>query len=92
MGASYDPPSANLAFANYQELPFSLVSDLDGDVASAYGVRRAPGSRWEHVPERRTFLIDPGGIVRRVYDVTDVHAHPGQVLDDLRALQAADGP
>jgi hypothetical protein len=29
-------------------------------------------------------------VVRRVYDVTDVHAHPGQVLDDVRALQAAD--
>ena len=92
MGASYDPPRANLEFSQDQELPFALLSDVDGTAAAAYGVRRAPGSRWERVPERRTFVIDPSGIVRRVYDVTDVYAHPGQVLDDLRLLQAAPGP
>ena len=59
-------------------------------MAEQYGARRPPGSRWAHVPERRTFLIDPHGIVRAVYDVTDVYAHPGQVLADLERLQEAD--
>lgn len=40
------------------------------------------------VPERRTFLIDPNGIIRRIYDVTDVSHHADEVLDDLRALRA----
>ena len=61
-------------------------------MADAYGTRRAPGSRWAHVPERRTFVIDPDGTVRAVYDVTDVHAHPGEVLEDLRRLQAEARP
>ena len=86
MGASYDPPRDNLAFSDDQELPFALLSDVDGTVADLYGTRRPPGSRWARVPERRTFLIDPDGIVRAVYDVTDVHAHPDQVLADLRRL------
>jgi peroxiredoxin len=32
-----------------------------------------------------SFLIDPGGIVRFVYDVTDVAVHADDVLADLRA-------
>lgn len=90
LGASYDPPRDNLRFADDQELPFSLLSDETGAVAAAYGVRRPPGSRWADVPERRTFLVDPAGTVREVYDVTDVHAHPGEVLADLERLVAED--
>lgn len=37
-------------------------------------------------PQRRTFLIDPEGIIRKVYDVSDVSSHPGQVLADIRAF------
>ncbi len=58
-------------------------------MADAYGVRRPPTSRWRDMPERRTFLIDPTGVVRRIYDVSDVFHHPQQVLDDLLALQGA---
>jgi len=87
LGASYDPPGENRTFAVEQELPFRLLSDTEGAVAEAYGVRRPPSSRWHQFPERRTFLIDPAGVIRRTYDVTDVHAHPGEVLADLRDLQ-----
>lgn len=86
LGASYDPPGTNLAFADDQELPFSLLSDVDGFTAESYGVKRPAGSRWASVPERRTFLIDPAGIVRLAYDVTDVFGHPQQILDDLERL------
>jgi peroxiredoxin len=67
-----------------------LLSDVDGHVAELYGVRRPPGSRWAKVPERRTFLIDPVGVVRHVYDVTDVHGHPAEVLADLGRLGGDD--
>jgi peroxiredoxin Q/BCP len=87
LGASYDPPGDNLAFALDQELPFLLLSDHGGAVAESYAVRRPPTSRWHDYPERRTFLIDPSGVVRRIYDVTDVHRHAEHVLADLRELQ-----
>jgi peroxiredoxin Q/BCP len=86
VGASYDPPDANLSFSVDQELPFPLVSDVDGSVADAFGVRRPPRARWHDYPERRTFLIDPDGVVQVIYDVADVYHHPQQVLDDLREL------
>jgi peroxiredoxin Q/BCP len=87
LGASYDPPGENQAFAVDQELPFLLLSDHDGAVAESYGVRRPPASRWHDYPERRTFLIDPVGVVRRLYDVTDVNRHAEHVLADLRELR-----
>ena len=65
------------------------MSDVDGTTAEAYGAKRPAGSRWAALPERRTILIDPDGVVRALYDVTDVHRHPAEVLDDLVRLQRA---
>jgi peroxiredoxin len=76
----------NRRFSDDQKIPFALLSDVEGQVADGFGVRRPKGARWEEVPERRTFLIDPNGIVRVAYDVADVDAHPEQVLKDLTAL------
>ena len=47
------------------------------------GLPRAPYAR------RFTHLIDPGGTVVKVYEVTDVATHPQEVLDDIRRLQGA---
>jgi peroxiredoxin len=35
---------------------------------------------------RISYLIDPSGVIRRAYDVTDVASHADQVLQDLAAL------
>jgi peroxiredoxin len=35
-----------------------------------------------------SFLIDPDGIVRTVYRVTDVSTHAGEVLADLERLRS----
>jgi hypothetical protein len=47
---------------------------------------KGPDEQYADFPRRRSFLIDPDGIVRRIYDVTDTAGHPQQVLDDLMAL------
>jgi peroxiredoxin len=36
--------------------------------------------------KRRTFVIDPDGVIRKAYAVKDIPAHPGEVLEDLAAL------
>lgn len=88
LGASFDPPAENFAFAEAQELPFSLLSDVDRSVGATYDVVRAPGEKYTEYPRRHSYLIDPDGVVRRAYDVTDVAAHATQVLHDLEALGA----
>jgi peroxiredoxin len=55
-------------------------------VGEAYGTARPPGDDWAAVARRRTFLIDPEGTVRKVYDVKDFSGHPDEVLADLHQL------
>ena len=61
---------------------------MDRTVGTAYETKRAPEEPAPEYAKRRTYLIDPDGVIRKAYRVTDIPAHPGQVLDDLRALGA----
>ena len=84
---SFDPPEQNLGFAQKNEFPFSLLSDLDRSVGARYETVRAPEEASPDNAKRRTYLIDPEGRIARAYRVTDIPAHPLQVLEDIRALR-----
>ena len=86
LGASFDTVEENRAFAEAQEFHYQLLSDVTREVGDAYGVKKSPDEQWADFPKRLTFLIDPDGVVRKVYEVADVASHPQQVLDDVRAL------
>ena len=87
LGVSFDTPEDNKSFAEAQSFPFPLLSDVDRAVADLYGSRRPPEDPLApHVPRRATFLIDPQGVVRKIYEVTDVAGHAQEVLADLKAL------
>ena len=88
VGISFDTPEKNKAFAEAENFPYRLLSDVDHAVGEAYGTARPPDHDWAAVARRRTYLIDPDGVVRKVYDVKDFGGHPEEVLTDLRALQA----
>ena len=89
LGASFDTPEENRQFAEDQAFGFRLLSDVDRSVGTAYGVARPPDDQYAAFPTRLSFLIDPDGLVRRVYTVTDVQGHADEVLADLAALQHA---
>ena len=61
---------------------------MDRSVGTAYETKRHPDESSPEYAKRRTFLIDPEGVIRKVYRVTDIPAHPDEVLTDLRTLQA----
>jgi peroxiredoxin Q/BCP len=82
-GASFDTPAENKAFASAQEFPYLLLSDVDHTVGQLYGVVRAGDDQYNAFPRRLSFLIDPEGVIRRIYNVTDVAGHAGDVLDDI---------
>jgi thioredoxin-dependent peroxiredoxin len=88
LGASFDTPEENRAFADAQRFPFALLSDVDRSVGRQYGVARPDGDRFAEYPMRHSFLIDPAGVVRRAYDVTDVAGHAAAVLADVEALRS----
>ena len=89
LGASFDTPEENKAFAEDQRFGYRLLSDVDRAVGRQYGVEKAPDEQYPDFPKRITYLIDPDGTVAKVYEVTDPGAHPGEVVDDIRALSAS---
>lgn len=89
LGASFDAPAENLAFAQDQRFPFRLLSDSDRRAASAYQVARDPGDKFADFPRRHSYLIDDEAMIRRAYDVTDVARHADEVLADVERQRQA---
>ncbi|MGH2693018.1 MAG: redoxin domain-containing protein [Actinomycetota bacterium] len=86
LGASFDTVEDNRAFAEKIAFPFRLLADPDRQVGHLYETVRAPE---EPVPEhakRRTYLIDPDGVIRKAYRVRDIAGHPEELLTDLGQL------
>ncbi len=86
-GASFDTVEENRAFAEAQDFPFRLLSDVDRAVGKQYQVVRPPDHRYGDYPERHSYLVGPDGLIRRAYAVHDVAGHAAQVLADLTELQ-----
>ena len=77
IGVSFDSTQDNKSFAETEGFPFLLVSDLDRATAELYGTRRPPEDPLADYASRRvTFLIDPGGIVRKVWHRTRSRCSP----------------
>ena len=87
LGAYFDTPQENLEFAEAQNFPYQLLSDVDRSVGQAYDVARPPEEQYAQFARRYSFLIDPDGVVRQTSVVSDVGKHASEVLSDLRALR-----
>jgi peroxiredoxin Q/BCP len=87
LGASFDTVAENKAFAVEQEFAYPLLSDVDRRVGASYEVTRAAGDQYADYPLRVSYLIDPDGVIRRSYQVSDVASHADVVLADLAVLQ-----
>ena len=88
LGASFDSVEENRRFAADQAFPFRLLSDPDRTVGRAYGVVRPDRDQYAAYAMRYSFLVDPAGLIARVYDVHDVNGHAAEVLADLERLGA----
>lgn len=86
LGASFDTPEENKAFADAESFAFRLLSDRDREVGRAYGALRPPDDKLADYPLRVAYLIDPEGIIRRSYEVNDTAGFAGVVIDDLEAM------
>lgn len=63
IGISSDSSKSHLDFAERQQLPFSLLSDGDGQIRAAFGVPKTLG----FFPGRSTYVIDGKGIIRGAF-------------------------
>jgi len=89
IGVSLDPVDQHAAFRAKHNLPFHLLADPEGRVHDLYDAWRTTLLGRNSLAVRRcTFIIDPDGIIRRVYPRVNVLRHAKQVIKDLERLQA----
>lgn len=90
-GISFDDTDANCTFAKNHDFTYRLLSDVDHTVSEAYHASKpaAPGEERQGWARRVSYLIDPDGMIAKSYKVDDIMSHPGQVLADIKELQAS---
>ncbi|ANV83012.1 AhpC/TSA family protein [Picosynechococcus sp. PCC 7003] len=82
LGVSVDDVDSHEAFCDAEGLKFPLLADSTGDVSKQYG------SYLTGYSLRHTYLIDPEGILRKIYLGVNPAIHSQEVLTDLDSLMA----
>jgi thioredoxin-dependent peroxiredoxin len=87
VGVSVDGVDSHKGFCTKEGLNFKLLSDTGHVVVQEYGsVMDHEGTT---MAARNTFVIDPAGVIRKVYVKVSPQGHSEEVLADLQTLQAA---
>jgi peroxiredoxin Q/BCP len=86
-GVSVDDTASHAAFARKYNLPFALLADRTGEVATRYGSLRKLGP--VRFARRNTFLIDPNGTISTVYVGVNAAKNAQDVSERLRQLAPA---
>ena len=89
VGVSKDSVASHDNFKSKHALNFTLLSDESLDVIKKYGAWGKKMFGHEGVM-RKTFIIDPKGIVRKVYGRAVPIGHGEKVLADLKQLISQD--
>ena len=88
LGISRDSLKTHENFKAKHKFPFQLLSDPDEVVCKSYDVIKMKNLYGRKVRgiERSTFLIDPEGVVRRVWRKVRVPEHAAEVLAAVAEL------
>lgn len=90
LGISKDSVVSHKKFAEKYDLPFPLLADTDTAVNRLYGVwqeKKMMGKTYMGTV-RTSFLVDPDGVVKKIYEKVKPEIHAEQVLEDLKELGA----
>jgi peroxiredoxin Q/BCP len=85
LGISVDNQESHAAFAKKYGLPFPLLADTGGAVASKYGSYFSFGPL--KFARRHTFIINPHGNIAKIYRKVTPENHSLQVIRDIGLLQ-----
>src|SRR5436305_14124930 len=86
LGVSVDDVDSHKGFCAKEGLNFKVLADSKKEVVQKYGsVMEYKGMT---LAERNTFLIDPSGVIKKVYLKVDPQKHSEDLLADLQKFQA----
>jgi peroxiredoxin Q/BCP len=87
LGVSVDDVDSHKSFCAKEGLNFKLLADSTHAVVQKYGsIMEYNGMT---LAARNTFLIDPTGVIKKVYLKVSPQGHSEEVLADLQQLQSA---
>ncbi len=88
LGVSVDPIAKHVKFIEKNQLPFTLLADVDKELVNAYdvwGKKKFMGREYMGT-FRMSFLIDPQGKIAKIYEEVKPEQHAEAVLADLKAF------
>ena len=85
VGMSIDDSFSHKKFAEKYNLPFPLLSDASGKVASLYGALN--NFLVIKLAKRYTYLINPQGKIAKIYLSVDTSKHSQEIIEDLKKLK-----
>lgn len=90
LGVSPDTEAKHKKFQEDYKLPFPLLADVDKHMAEAYGVwqnKKFLGKEYMGIV-RTSFLVNPEGIIAKVYTKVKPLIHASEVVADLKKMQS----
>jgi len=86
VGVSQDDVESHKNFCNKFDFKVDLLADTDAKLMTALGIGQ---SEWQGMKfwERTTFVIDPEGVVRKVYEKVNPQGHEQVLLEDIKQLK-----
>ncbi len=85
LGVSVDNVESHKEFCAKESLTFKLLADVNKEVSTKYGSLMTMGTNT--LSARNTFLIDPKGVIRKVYMKVNPMPHSAEVLAALDELK-----
>jgi peroxiredoxin Q/BCP len=88
VGVSQDDVDSHKNFCDKFSFKVDLLADTDAQLMKALGIGQ---SEWQGMKfwERTTFVIDPDGILRKVYEKVNPQGHEQVLLEDIKQLKQA---
>ena len=89
VGVSEDDVESHKSFCNKFAFTIDLLADPNHELLQAAGVGQSDykGTMYWN---RTSFVIDPSGNLRKVYEKVNPEGHERVLLDDIQAMQAGD--
>ena len=86
VGISQDDVGSHKSFCNKFAFTIDLIADTEALLLKAMGVGQ---SEWKGTMywDRTTFVIDPSGVLRKVYEKVNPNGHEQVLLADIKAMQ-----
>ena len=86
IGVSADDVTSHRNFSHKFAFTIELLSDTESKLMKALGIGQA---EWKGMKfwERTSFVVDPKGIIRKVYEKVNPEGHEQVLLDDIQGIK-----